>query len=51
MAAIGFGGPMYPAGSSQGAVWIQPEGALKNPYFGSAMPDCSDWQRPLKAAP
>lgn len=43
--------PMYPAGSSQGAVWIQPEGALKNPYFGSAMPDCSDWQRPLKAAP
>jgi RND family efflux transporter MFP subunit len=43
--------PMYPDGSDAGAVWIQPEGAVRNPYFGSAMLSRADWQRPLQATP
>jgi len=42
--------PMYPAGDKGGSVWIQPAGALHNPYFGSAMPTCSDEQRPLEVS-
>ncbi len=43
--------PMYPADSKEGSVWIQPAGVVKNPYFGTAMSTCSDWQRPLQVAP
>jgi len=32
-------------------VWVQPKGAIRNPYFGKAMLTCSDWQRPLEVAP
>ncbi|MCA9632133.1 MAG: efflux RND transporter periplasmic adaptor subunit [Myxococcales bacterium] len=42
--------PMYPEGEKGGAVWIQAEGTVKNPFFGKAMLSCADWQRPLKVA-
>jgi len=41
--------PMYPT-DGEGAVWIQPAGEVKNPYFGQAMLSCADWQRPIEAA-
>ncbi|MBN1609130.1 MAG: efflux RND transporter periplasmic adaptor subunit [Polyangiaceae bacterium] len=43
--------PMYPQGKEGGSVWIQPAGTPRNPYFGSAMLTCSDWQRPFEVAP
>ena len=43
--------PMYPTHSKKGSVWVQPKGAIRNPYFGKAMLTCSDWQRPLEVAP
>ncbi len=42
--------PMYPEGDKNGSVWIQAVGPIRNPYFGKAMPTCSDWQRPLSVA-
>jgi len=42
--------PMYPQGATEGSVWIQPAGTARNPYFGSTMLTCSDWQRPFEVA-
>jgi Cu(I)/Ag(I) efflux system membrane fusion protein len=43
--------PMYPQGKEGGSVWVQPAGTPRNPYFGSAMLTCSDWQRPFEVGP
>jgi Cu(I)/Ag(I) efflux system membrane fusion protein len=41
--------PMYPQGNEGGSIWIQAAGTARNPYFGSSMLTCSDWQRPFEA--
>ncbi len=41
--------PMFPVG--QKTWWIQPEGDLRNPYYGSSMLACSDEQVELAAVP
>lgn len=41
--------PMY-AQADGGATWLQPAGAVRNPYLGSAMLTCSDDRKPLPAA-
>jgi Cu(I)/Ag(I) efflux system membrane fusion protein len=43
--------PMYPQGKEGGSVWIQAAGTARNPYFGSSMLTCSDWQRSFQVAP
>lgn len=38
--------PMYPD-SKTGSVWIQPAGAVRNPFFGKTMLTCSDRRQAL----
>lgn len=43
--------PMYPPGEA-GAIWLQPAGSPRNPYFGSKMLGCIDRKSPLpRSAP
>jgi len=39
--------PMYPDEKSEGSVWLQVAGPVRNPYFGKAMLTCSDRRQRL----
>lgn len=41
--------PMY--GEKDGSFWLQAKGEVQNPYFGKAMPGCSDERATLPASP
>jgi membrane fusion protein, copper/silver efflux system len=38
--------PMYRQGQG-GTIWLQPAGAVRNPYYGKAMPGCFDQRKAL----